>query len=629
MADAPLSELEARLADVHHDPIQRVDRMTDLAWALRIQDTVRANRLAKEARALAIEHGYTLGQAWAARILAMAMVDEEGLRTVYPLAQEARKLFDQVGDLAGRAASRDFLASLHEHVGDLAGGMEHAMDALGLARDLGDPIRQGYALSSVGGILAASGEVEAGVARLQEALELFQEAGDEQGIGTICSRLSKVLKKANHRAQARFYADRCIEVADTTQDASLRWAGLMVIAELREEDGQAQEAERLYRSALDCLPREPVRSVVGTETQVALGRLLMKQERLTEAEFELKDALRRIEGNTVSMVVETTVHEGLAELYEAAGELSATVHHLRRAKTLRAEVSERDARNKLAQVEARAAMEAAQKDAEIHKLRFVELYGMQAKLVEAEKMALLGKLAAGTAHELHSPLGVLRTNTDLYATATDRLLALVREDGRAEAQSLAPVLESCRKTCEEAIQRIASIAQSFRRFTQLDQAERRIFDVREGLDAALALLEPTVPSSIRLQRSFEDVPRVDGWPREVNHAFMTVLQNATQAIDGAGVVRVESRAEAETVVVRVEDSGRGMTREQVDHLFDVAWSHGGGRTGMRLGLLAAFNTMQKHRGTIHVESALGQGTAVTFRFPAWKPVTSSRTHEKS
>jgi signal transduction histidine kinase len=214
-------------------------------------------------------------------------------------------------------------------------------------------------------------------------------------------------------------------------------------------------------------------------------------------------------------------------------------------------------------------------------------------------------------------VGVLRSNTELSATATQRLVSLVRGEGDLGAQEakLTSVLESCRETSDEALERIAAIARSLRRFSQLDQAERRSFDVREGLESALALLGPTISKEIAVKRRFDEVPAIEGWPRELNHAFMTVLQNAAQAIDGEGVISVETSATEEHVLVRVRDTGRGMSEEQAAHLFDVTWSEAGTRTRMRLGLSAAYSTMQKHGGTIEIESVLGQGTLVSFRFP--------------
>jgi signal transduction histidine kinase len=619
MADTPIPELEARLEAASAppvDPVKRIDALTELAWELRGSDTSRANALATEARELAIEHGYSLGQARAARTMAMTPQDMGDLRAIFELAEEARRMFDEADDAPGRAASRDFLATIHEHTGDLAGGLELALDALSIAREIGDPIRQGYALSNVGGILAASGEVNEAVERLKEALQLFESADVPSGVGTILSRLSRVLKNTDRNEEALAYAQRCRDLAEDTGDEFLSVTALTVMAQLEDKRGNSAEAERIYRAAIDSLATGLSRDVMGAETQVALGRLLFKRGSLDDAELELNDALDRIEGNPLMIVSEAAAHEALAELCETQGKLAATVEHLRKAQALRERVSQQDARNKLAQVEARAAMDAAKKDAEIHKLRYVELHAMQSKLVEAEKMALLGKLAAGAAHELNTPLGVLRNNTELTATAAKRLLPLVRaEEGiGAQAKKLASVLESCRETSDEAVERIAAIARSLKRFTQLDQAERRSFDVREGVKSALALLEPTIPDAITLERRLDPVPSIEGWPRELNHAFMTVLQNAAQAIDGAGVVSVETSATEDHVLVRVRDTGRGMSEEQAAHLFDVTWSEDGMRTTMRLGLSAAYATARKHDGTIEVQSVRGQGTLVTFRF---------------
>jgi signal transduction histidine kinase len=386
------------------------------------------------------------------------------------------------------------------------------------------------------------------------------------------------------------------------------------MAEIEHVRGRPADAERLYRESLSALQTDTAKALMGSGIQVSLARLLIEQGAHAEAARELEDALGKIEGNSVSIVTEADVHDVFAVLREKQGDLASAIAHLRRAQSLREHILQRDARNKLARVEARNTVEAAKKDAEIHKLRFVELHRMQSKLVEAEKMAIVGTLAAGAAHELNTPLGVLSSNVQLSATATQRLLALVKGEGD-QAAKLAAVLESCRHSTEQAVKRIGEVAESFRRFTQLDQAELRRFDVRECLESALALLEPGVPKSIVLERRFTDVPQLEGWPRELNQAFLTVLQNAVQAIDGSGVVSVETSATPDHVVVRVRDDGRGMSQEKAAHLFDMAWSEEGARTKMRMGLCAAQATTRRHGGEIEVQSTLGAGTTVTFLLP--------------
>ncbi|MCK6551942.1 ATP-binding protein [Myxococcota bacterium] len=620
MADGAIPELEARLARARATPtdaVALVDALVALAWALRTKDLPRAHALATEARERSITHGYRLGQARAARTMAMTMRTAEEMPALVRLAEEARALFDEVGDGPGRAASRDFLASIHEHVGALGTALDLAVDALAIAREVGDPVRQGYALSSLGGILAASGETEAAIERLEEALRFFESADEPAGIATICARLCKVLKSAGRLDEARAYAERSCAVAGGHEREWSYASSLAVLAELEDERGQPAEAERLYRAALGALGSEAVRNLLGAGLQVALGRLLLRQGALDAAERELNEAIDHIRDDPLSIVNATAAHEALAELCERQGKLTDAIRHLRRARALHEEIAKRDAKNQLDRVEARAAMDAAKKDAEIHKLRFVELHAMQSKLVQAERMAVLGKLAAGVAHELNTPLGVLKSNTQTTATVVERLLAMVRVDGALPqgAQKLATVLDACRQATEGAVGRIDAVTQSFRRFTSLDEAELRAFDVCEGLDAALVLLAPSIPPSITIERRFDAVPPIVAWPRELNQAFLTVLQNAVQAIDGVGSVLVEARATEHDVVVVVRDTGRGMSEEQARQLFELAWSEGGARTKMRMGLSAALQTAHKHGGTVTAESAPGAGTTVTFRLP--------------
>ncbi len=618
MVDPDVSELEAALARASAppvDPHRRVDALVDLAWALRSADTARAHTLSSEARQLAREIGYKLGQARATRSLAMCIVDFDGLRDLFTLAEEAKSLFDEVGDPSGRAGARDFLASLYEHIGDLNSGLELALDALAIAREHGDPGRQGYALSSVGGILAASGELDAAIDHLKCALPLFEAINDIQGRATIASRLAGVLQRAGRIDEAMGYALLCRDLGTSLSNGFVQSEALVVMAKIADSRGELDEAVRLYQSAYDSLPMGVGRELVGASTKIALGLILVRQRRLDEAEAELNGALRAVAGDPLSVVAEAEAHEALATLNEVKGDLTAVIRHLRRCHALRAQLAEREASNKIAQVESRSAMEAAKKDAEIHRLKYVELRDMQAQLVEAEKMSALGRLAAGIAHELNTPVGVLRSNLQLNESAAKRLTGWVAETRPADAQRLEAALTAAREASGAALKRLETVADSFRRFTQLDQADRRTFDVREGLQSAIALLEPTLPSRIRIERQLRDVPSIEGWPRELNHSFMTVLQNASQAIDGEGVITVQTETDGPAVVVHIRDTGRGMNEAQRAQLFELGWSYTGSRTKLRVGLSAAQATVRRHGGEIEIDSAPNAGTSVRFRLP--------------
>lgn len=373
MDSAPIPKLEARLAAASVSPVdvvERIDALNNLAWALRSADLPRANALATEARQQAIEHGYTVGQARAARTLSMTLVDTQGLRTIFRWAEEAKSLFDEAGDDTGRAASRDFLSSLYEHIGDLSTGLELAFDALRIARAIGDPVRQGYALSSVGGILAASGDVDTAVERLEEALKLFQQAQSADGVGTISSRLSTILQGQGRTEDALKYAAVCRESAAASQNKFLELTALNVMAEIANERGDLGEAEGLYRQALEIFPSDhAARTAIGTTTQVSLAQLLIKREALADAESELRDALKRVADNSISIVTQAAVHDAFATLCERKGELPEAIRHIRSAQQLRDQISQQSMRSQLDQVEMRAALKDAKKDAEIDGLK--------------------------------------------------------------------------------------------------------------------------------------------------------------------------------------------------------------------------------------------------------------------
>src|SRR5262249_49914391 len=151
-------------------------------------------------------------------------------------------------------------------------------------------------------------------------------------------RLSRIFKDVGRNDEALKYAERCRELSYATSNEWTYASALTVIAEIEDERGHPQQAERLYREALDAFKIEAGRNLLGSGIQVALGRLLTRQGSFDAAAIELHDALRRTQGDSVSMVNESAANEALAELCERRGELASAIAHLRKARTLREEI---------------------------------------------------------------------------------------------------------------------------------------------------------------------------------------------------------------------------------------------------------------------------------------------------
>lgn len=255
-----------------------------------------------------------------------------------------------------------------------------------------------------------------------------------------------------------------------------------------------------------------------------------------------------------------------------------------------------------------------------------ELRQTQQQLIVQEKMAALGTLVAGIAHELNTPLGTMKGATDVTA----RALARVREalgDGRrwdelrqgGSLERVLKVLADSGQATQEAIARLGRIVSSLKTFAHLDRAEYERVDVHEGLDSALTLLAPRLGRGVTLERSYGQVPLLQCYPQELNQVFMNLLLNASQALDGPGQIRVTTAAEGGHVRIEIADTGRGIPPERRERIFDPAFARKGDRVGLGLGLSASYNIVAKHAGTLEVDSAPGRGTTVTIRLPTTGP----------
>jgi len=252
-----------------------------------------------------------------------------------------------------------------------------------------------------------------------------------------------------------------------------------------------------------------------------------------------------------------------------------------------------------------------------------QLKEAQAQLILQEKMASLGSMVAGVAHEINNPMGVVNSATDVSGRCIDRIegcvagtasIAELRESD--SFQQAVHVLKDNVEVARQAGERITKLVQSLRRFARLDEAEFQMADLREGLDSTLNLLHQQIGPDVEVIREYADIPLTYCSPGQLNQVFMNVLKNAAQAIDGSGVIRIVTFQEGGEIGVRISDTGAGIPPEQLDRIFDLRLSAKSSRVKMGSGLSMAYRIVQEHGGRIEIESQVEKGTEVTIRLPA-------------
>ena len=262
-----------------------------------------------------------------------------------------------------------------------------------------------------------------------------------------------------------------------------------------------------------------------------------------------------------------------------------------------------------------------------------ELERLQAQIVHSEKMASLGQLAAGVAHELNNPAGFIYGNMEILracAAGLERLLSFydaaqlpmsltaqvkaIKEE--IDYENSLEDLKSIIADCHSGAERIRDVVQNLRLFSRLDEAEFKKVDLHEGIESTIRLLSQYYGSGrITLERDYADLPPVDCYAGQLNQVWMNLLTNAAQAIGGEGKVRVATRRENEMAVVSISDTGGGIAPEDLKKIFDPFFTTKRVGEGTGLGLSITYGIIERHGGSIGVESRPGEGTTFTLAIP--------------
>ncbi len=232
-----------------------------------------------------------------------------------------------------------------------------------------------------------------------------------------------------------------------------------------------------------------------------------------------------------------------------------------------------------------------------------ELQDTQLKLINSEKMASLGQLVAGVAHEINTPIASIKSNNEIAT----KLISKIENENTSE------LLKEINEIDKEAIARINRLVVSLRKFVRLDEAELQEADINKEIDLTLDLIRHETKNRIEIVKNYSEIPPIKCYPNMLNQVFMNILVNATQAIENQGSITIDTNCNEKELVVKIKDSGCGI--KEPEKIFFAGYTTKGVGVGTGLGLAISQKIIEKHNGKIEVNSKINKGSEFVITIP--------------
>lgn len=254
--------------------------------------------------------------------------------------------------------------------------------------------------------------------------------------------------------------------------------------------------------------------------------------------------------------------------------------------------------------------------------------------MQSERLASIGQLAAGVAHEINNPVGFVNSNLSSMQRYVGDLLRMLSTYEEAEAALPVANREQIARVKEEVdmaflkddvndllaesldgLKRVTRIVQDLKNFAHVDEQDRQWADLESGLESTLRVAWNELKYKTEVIKEFSGIPQIECFPSQLNQVFMNLLVNAAQAIDEHGKITIRTAEDDAHVWVEIQDTGKGIKPEHLNRIFDPFFTTKPVGKGTGLGLSLAYGIVKKHDGHIEVKSELGVGTTFKVVLP--------------
>ncbi len=353
---------------------------------------------------------------------------------------------------------------------------------------------------------------------------------------------------------------------------------------------------------------------------VMISLSVLVTRRMTGHLSQLLAAMSRVKDGELNHTVEIKSNDEIGQVAEIFNEMTAKL---------------RENMDALADHQEKLEDTVKQRTKEL-KIAYDNLKATQAQLLHKEKMASIGQLAAGVAHEVNNPIGFVKSNLGAldkylhrlndYVDIQGSMLAELADDEQTKELKkhrrklkIDLVQDDATSLVEESmdgVDRVKEIVQSLKDFSRVDQADFQKVDINQCLDETVMIMSKDLDDKATMHKKYGDLPLTICSPQQLNQAFMNILLNAAQAIEEKGTITLNTWLGGDSIFISIADTGVGIAEEDISRLFDPFFTTNDVGEGTGLGLSIVYDIITKeHKGEISVESEPGTGSIFTIRLP--------------
>ncbi|MEM0994871.1 MAG: tetratricopeptide repeat protein [Bacteroidota bacterium] len=557
-----------------------------------------------------------------------------------------------------RARTYNQLATIYQAVEDYEKAVRYFQKSLAIWEDLQKPQMIAICYVNIGGQLIALERYEEAETYLQQAKALFQDLGLTYGISASVTNLSELYQKQQKFALAK---ENILEAMDFIQKRGDKGRLAMSYQTL----GKIEQAQQHYSDAIAAYEKAlTLADSIGKKASVRDAQKSLAEVHEQQGNYQLAHQFLTQYITTKDQIFDeekSAQYQELQTKYESA-QKDQEIAFLQEKQTIEKHIrtgliigclvflllailiyvslyaARRSNRLLLEEQAVNRKLLAAQE-----KL-LAQLENTQAQLIQNEKMASIGQLTAGVAHEINNPISFI--NTNILALKMDYLeiksllnqlnqlkietstkedwAAILKMSKRLDTAYLSAEIDQLINAIERGVKRTRNIVKSLSIFSRKTTEKFELADINEGIRSTLMLAKTNIPKKIEIRTDLADLPAIECQIGPINQVFMNIINNAAQAIEEAGEIEIKSWQAADYIKVSIRDSGKGMDSNTKSQIFDPFFTTKDIGKGTGLGLSISYGIIEKHKGTIEVESEEGKGSLFLINLPVEQTPSTSK-----